>query len=312
MAIDKRFRRIADQLRTYELVREDSSAPLTGEPTSSSRFVGFYSRAGLTTVLEAYGITERLCTLGYDQTQIVIHQRDPFTHRFELLDGAGAGDHHRLIDLQLHLHRIRAAELDFETAKARANDHAFDMLAVEWLCLQNPRAEFDADRPRFPGQMYPGLGLAYVLHNVILLMARRIGRDGVLNVPQQFHLALLFEKAGYRFVCPEHRHEVHAAARAVRSLRLAAAGWAVARGCVQVVRPDAAPAPWQYEPAEMIAPVADRLGKDLRRRERQLRRSERDGPFEMELDVEQLQQSLRDDPVEGLAADAIFGPDPGR
>lgn len=305
MAIAKKYRRIADQLRTYELVAEDSDSAFTGEAATSTRFLGFYSRAGLAKVIEAYGVADHLRELGFAHHEIVIHQRDPFTHRFELLDGEGTGEQHRLIDLQIHLHRIRETDLASQRAEG-VNPVPVDALAVEWLCLQNPRASFDSSRPQLPGQKHPGLGLAYVIHNVILLMARRIGRDGVLNVPEHFHLAPLYHKAGYRHVCLQHQLEVDAAVRATSSLHLALASWAVERGCLRLVRQNGSSEPWHYQPAEMIAPVSARLGKDLRRRERCLRRAAGDPePPRMIVDVDALMQTLREDPVPGIPQDLI-------
>jgi hypothetical protein len=303
MGIAKKYRRIADQLRTYELVADDEGTSFSGEAVQSTRFVGFYSRPGLRKVLEAYGIADHLRELGFTDTKMVVDQRDPFTHRFQLLDGNGAGDDHRLIDLQIHLHRIR------ESMSEQENDthhEPFDTLAVEWLCLQNPHAAFDSSRPRLPGQKHPGLGLAYVVHNVILLMARRIGRDGVLNVPEHFHLAPLYHKAGYQFVCPRHRLEVDAAARATSDLHLALASWAVERDCLRLVGTDGATSAWHYEPAEMIAPVSDRLATELKRRDRRRRRAAIDEkPLEMIVDLDALERSLREDPVDGISDDLV-------
>jgi hypothetical protein len=49
-------------------------------------------------------------------------------------------------------------------------------LAVRWLALQDPRGRFTPERPRLPGQRYPGLGLGKRLYERLMVWAKSGGR----------------------------------------------------------------------------------------------------------------------------------------
>ena len=299
MAIDKRLERIARRLSTFELVR-DAAAEIDVEPGARSdrgavRFLGFYSRLGVERALRAYGIHAALQERGLVPYQVELSSKSAYHSRLEvLLDGA-QDDDHRLIDLVAHLRRARSSEI----GRSEGEGRVVDVLLIEWLCLQNPRRAFSAERPRLPGQRHPGLGLGYSIHNVILLMARRLGREAVLNVPEHWHLSLRYRRAGYRFVSEEHRIAVEEAERGLAHLRLPAAAWAAERGLVRRVDPDQAP--WVYPPHEMVVPMSRSVEQLVAPHEgllRRLRRARRRRPVTVDLD--ELRRSLEEDPVEGL------------
>ncbi len=310
MSIERRYERIGRTLSTLELVGDDD-ADLVAEllPASpaaggerTGHFAGFYSRAGIERALDAYGITAVIRRAGFDETRVAIGGDEARRHRVQVLFDGGQDDDHRLIDLVVELRRVRQASITGEEAGTRP----FDILVVEWLCLQNPRASFTAERPQLPGQRYPGLGIGRPLHNMILLMAQRLNRAGVVNVPRHFHLAVFYERFGYRYLCETHQAEVSAVSRVLRGLPPAVASWAVERGCVRVGRNGGPPARWLYEPVEMIAAVSRDLEALLARRGGWLRRLVTPAPrLEVELDAAALAESLRRDPVAGLDPEAV-------
>jgi len=317
MPIDPRFQRIARRLTTLELVGESGG---TESPEAEAfglrvddhgaraghRFLGFYSREGVCRALEAYGVRAELEKLGLGNYEVIISSRDPYRHRAQVLLDGVVDDEHRLIDLIIHQRRVREREL----TEGRSVGESFDMLLVEWLCLQNPRASFSRERPQLPGQRHPGLGLGYTFHNLTMLMAQRTRCDGVLNVPEHLHLAVIYGRIGYRFVCERHMDEVDRVSRKMWRLHLAAAAWAAERGLIRVVEADndeGSATPWSYTPTEMVAPVSRRLSERLGGGDGFLKRLVRPrSHLRVEIDVDALRQSLRDDPVVGLDPDDIL------
>lgn len=303
--IERRFRRIADQLRTAELVQRtlDVRTDLgvvdpfeAAGVTTAHRFAGFYSRSGMRRVLEAYGIHRALEERGLASYQVAFSTTGVSDHRLQLLLDGVEDDDHRLLDLKVTLRRMAEHEL------GGGGDRRLDVLELVWLAMQDSTAVFTSDRPRLPGQRHPGLGIANVMHNMVLLMARRLRREAVLNVPERFHLALIYLEAGYLAVDDDWLREVVATYRAVGDLPLAAAAWAAERGCLR--RADGGE--WRYRPGPVVAPVSkplrrrlDGVGERLRRRWRTARAGG------VSLDREALRRSLGEDPVEGLPPESV-------
>ncbi len=294
-----------------ELVGEDDAEDILGDLTergggeamrSGDRFVGFYSRSGVLTVLEAYGVSARLERLGLTPWELRLSSDGGGRHRLEVLLEGGGEDDHRLIDLVVELRRVR----EIPIGDGRCDTEVYDVLVVEWLALQNPRAGFTTGRPQLPGQHHPGLGIGRTVHNMILLMARRLGRDGVLNVPRHFHLAVFYDRFGYRFLCEAHQTEVRVVAGALLgSLPMAAVSWAVERGLVELDRGGGFE-PWMCRPVEMLAPVSERLQDRLGRDGGWFRRLISPRPrFRVRLDRAGLVESLRSDPVPGLDPETL-------
>ena len=304
MAIDPRFRRIAKRLRVFELTCGDDGEDLglgpglVEEARARTRFLDFYSVEGLRRALDAYGVTAALSEQGLNGWEVVVGSDEAGRSRLQVLLDGILDDDHRLVDLVMRAERVRAEVL--------AEDGEIDVLLVDWLCLQNPRATFSPERPRLPGQCHPGLGLGHTFHNITLLMARRLGRDGVLNVPEHYHLARIYDRAGYHFVDETHREEVEAAQRATRTLHFAVAAWAVERGFVHRVAEDGTVTPWTYTPAEMVAPVSGLLQSALGRLPAFLQDLLRPRPrVHMTVELEGLRRSLATEPVEGLDPERI-------
>jgi hypothetical protein len=161
--------------------------------------------------------------------------------------------------------------------------------------MQNPRARFDAQRPRLPGQEHPGTGLGRQVHSLLVLLCRRLGRDALLTVPERFHLAVLYRRVEY---VPIDAHDDVGLVAALQAgqeagVSMAALAWAVERACV--LRPDGSP--WSYRPAALVCPVSPRL-------ERALSQGALDDaappPLRLTVDVASLESSLARSPVPGL------------
>lgn len=297
--VDARFEAISRRLTMLELMDPGPNAPPEGSESPfapAQRFVATYSEAGLRTAIREFGLDDKLRALGIADLQLRITEEDPFHHRLEvLLDDpaldAGVLDDRHIMDLRLHLSRVGLPGVD---------EHA-DVVIVEWLLMQNPRGTFSRERPRLPGQRAPGTGLGREVAQLLMLLCRRVQREALITVPERFHLAELYRRAGWLAINLEEEHALVDVLHATRSLSLAARAWAVERGLVR----DADGVPFVYHPHERVLPVSERLEHALAPGGFFMLKEALRPARAFEIDVEELRQSLRDDPVDGLDAGAI-------
>lgn len=74
---------------------------------------------------------------------------------------------------------------------------------IQYTYLQNPLRPFRPDRPQLPNQRYPGLGVGGPFMKMVASAAKSQHRDLVLNYPEAFHNAYIYNvKAGMRFLSP--------------------------------------------------------------------------------------------------------------
>lgn len=305
--LDPAFHRIAKRLRVFELMTDHGPAPNLAlddvdlalgaqEGRASTSFLNFYSRDGLLLGMKAYGIHDRLVAMGLGEYELEVTREDAFHHRLELFVAKDRHDEQRIMDLRVHLRQVTWLG-DDEEPRPRLS---YPVLVIEWLAMQNPRGRFTKERPRLPGQTFPGSGLGRAMHNILVIMAERTGREALLNVPEHFHLASLYLRAGYRYASLEREREVEAVVEVTEELPFAAAAWAVERGFVHE-EVDGRQVPWRYSPEELLLPLSSQLRRQLpglleRFAERVLSPSSR----RFVVDHEGFEASLREDPVEGL------------
>lgn len=292
--VDPRFEAISRRLTMLELMDPGPNAPPEGSESPfarAQRFVATYSEAGLRTAIREFGLDEKLRALGIPHFELRITEEDPFRHRLEVLLDDDALDDRHIMDMRLHLSRVGLPGVD-----ERA-----DVVVVEWLLMQNPRGAFTAERPRLPGQRYPGTGLGRDIAQMLMLLCRRVQREALITIPERFHLAELYRRAGWLPVNLEEEHALADVLHATRSLSLPARAWAVERGLVR----DADGVPFSYHPHERVLPVSERLDHALAPGGFLLLKEVLRPSRAFSVDVEALRQSLRDDPVDGLDADAI-------
>lgn len=127
------------------------------------------------------------------------------------------------------------------------------VLSVNWLALQDPGRPFTAQRPRLPGQRYPGLGLGKSIHRLVLRWADEWGKDALFNLPEHYHNAVFYSSL-YRFVDASMAGRFEALKRDLRTLAVADASWAIHRGEVRERSKDTA---FVWQGTEMMAPLTD-------------------------------------------------------
>jgi acetoin utilization deacetylase AcuC-like enzyme len=250
----ERYRRLARQLGPAELTTEPAGTDwsLSEEDLlpgrRSSRFLGYYSRHGIEVAMERYGFLEELQARGFDRLRLDMQL-------------GGSGD----------TLRLRTEDGDPQTVielRARRDGRSLpdsELLFVEWLLMQNPRASFTAERPRLPDQRHPGLGLLGHLSAMLVLICDRLGLEGVAYVPSHYHIAAQ-SRSHFHFLDAAAEGRYIALRRAVEGLKLLEAVRAIEE---RRVRDRRTGEPFRWEPATMISPVSERLKDRLRSDERQ-------------------------------------------
>lgn len=248
-----RYRNLARVLSTGELTgaAEEGDWSLTEEDVLGglfgtavhSRFLGYYSQHGLELALEKAGVFDRLRKLGF-RPRLELDLSNPTGHTLRVF---GDPERQELI-FELRAQRDRVALPGLE------------MLRVEWLLMQNPRAGFTGERPQLPGQEHPGLGMLEDAVAFLILACDRLGLDGVYFVPSHYHLAAQSRRM-LRFADPVDEARFRAFRAALAGKPLAEATRLADRGAV-IDRMAGEPRPWQ--PAPMVLPVSERLEKRLR------------------------------------------------
>ena len=130
-----------------------------------------------------------------------------------------------------------------------------ELLTIEWLLLQNPRADFGPYRRPLPGQNHPGLGMLKEVFGWLVMVAEVLELDGIGYVPSNYHVASQSRRM-VAFVNPEHEAWMRALEELFRGVSLAEASRIVADGGVVV---EATGEPLRWMGYAMVLPVSDRL-----------------------------------------------------
>ncbi|MBZ0254395.1 MAG: hypothetical protein K8I02_13730, partial [Candidatus Methylomirabilis sp.] len=266
----ERFEQIADSLTHFQLQRLDpDEVEITADEvvselegaTSNLFFLGFYSRAGIETALQEYGILDLLARRGFAGIRVWMDVRDPFQQRVRFYYDEKEDAEHLLAE-------IVAREANFKSAPAFETDwpgvgRTFRMVVLDWLTLRNPLRGFTEDKPRLPGQDHPGLEIGEEVMELLIQMARRLERDGLVNFPDHYHNAFLYAR-NFRYFSPFTQGRVMAVARDAGAETLARISWAIEWGCLLDGRTGRS-VPWSEFRGEQILPIAPLLGEYFER-----------------------------------------------
>jgi acetoin utilization deacetylase AcuC-like enzyme len=229
---------VGDDDASWGLTSEDLLGALEESP-ADSRLLGYYTPHGVELVMESSGIFDRLRDLGYEQPALDFDLAHAGGHMVRVWGGRDRRD---LVG-EIRMRRDRQAFPGFE------------LLAIEWLLLQNPRARFTAERPALPGQRHPGLGMLRDVIALLVQVCHRLHLDGITYTPSHFHLASQSTKY-LRFREPRDAATFDAMKAAVAGLPLVEASRRIEAG--EAI--DAATAaPFHWQPTPMVMVVSERL-----------------------------------------------------
>lgn len=219
-----------------------------GTQRGGDRFLGLYSADDLTELIKNSPVGEALAAQGVDDWYIELDLSNCFQHY-------GYMRRRCLPESDKYLGYLIVQIGEF-AAKGVTLPRDVNMLNIRWFSLQNPLASFSAKRPRLPGQRYPGSGLAKACFHLICELAMRKSRDGIVNVPEHFHNAFLYEN--FMFLDPEEQGRFvrisSDLAMDIEQRGLAAVSWAVYLGFMKC---NGEKATWQ--PHEQVFPLSKRM-----------------------------------------------------
>jgi len=232
---------------SWGLTQEDLLGSLEESP-ADTRLLGYYTPHGVELVLESSGIFDRLRDLGYEQPALDfdLSRFDPNQMGGHLVRIWGGRDRRELL-AEIRMRRDRQVFPGFE------------LLAIEWLLLQNPRAAFTAERPPLPGQRHPGLGMLRDVIALLVQVCHRLHLDGITYTPSHFHLASQSTKY-LRFREPSDAALFDSLKNAVAGLPLAEQARRVDAG--EAVDPYTGD-PLRWRPMPMVLVVSSRLAQAL-------------------------------------------------
>jgi hypothetical protein len=222
----------------WELTEVDILGSL-GPATHRTRFLGHYSRQGVELLFETSEFFERLRALGFARPSLEMDLDNPAGETLRLF---GSSDRSELL---MELRVLR----DSRTLPG------MELLRLEWLLLQNPRAEFGGGVRPLPGQRHPGLGLLADVMSMLVLITERLELAGILFVPSHYHLGAKGRRF-LRFLDPDDEGRLRAIERAVGHLPLPEATRAVAEGRL---RGRATGETVEWRPASMVVPTTEAL-----------------------------------------------------
>ncbi len=274
------------QSRLWRIYRRMNLAALTQEDDEEGDPLGLasrdgrtrlawetYSRGGLEHAVRAYGTLERLERRGLGKLALSLDLADPFAPTI-----AVRSDLFVPPLLRASLRQVSGRQLGLRGAVAEV-----PLLFLESLLLQNPGKRFDWYRPPLPGQEFPGLSLSAEIIQLLLLMAKRVGAEGMALRPSTFHAAWIYARH-FLFVDGRAQVRFDGLRNEPRLRPLWLLSWALELGCVRSGGERVA-----WTPDLMIAPLDARAARAVNtgRRRAGLRRA---GRAEYRFDLACLQR----------------------
>ncbi|MCC6747035.1 MAG: histone deacetylase [Deltaproteobacteria bacterium] len=254
--------RVAQRLDVVRLRQGESRlgpedlADFSAEQRGGPLFLGFYTEEGLAWGLREYGFLQLLEDRGFAPLLVSVDTKDPLRH-IARIHYAERDPEHLVVELVARL-RTTGPPTTPSTLTSLTEPKPAEplrLLSIEWLLMQDPRASFSLDRPKLPGQQYPGLGLGRWIVELLRKTAERLECDGLMNQPAHYHTALLYSRY-MLFLDPEEQGRFEALKRDLAHLPLLEATERVAAGQVldastgQVLH-------WEAGP--QVLPLAPRL-----------------------------------------------------
>ncbi|HEY9162314.1 MAG TPA: hypothetical protein VIS94_14650 [Desulfomonilia bacterium] len=202
--------------------------------THSELFLGRYSKDDLMGIMEKTGLMNVIRKKGYKDIIITISREDFISRlyvNYERYDKET-----RLVELILREGMFRPKEVFIPRFDFSGGLH---MILVEWLALQDPAGVFSPEKPRLPGQAYPGLGGLRNLQAMLYFFGENGGKEAVVDVPQHYHAAVIYSrlyssiyKRLYSFFSPVDAGQLEAMSRDLVDRPLADVSLAISNGCL--------------------------------------------------------------------------------
>ncbi len=210
------------------LPTEEDYSEMVSDRGKPHLFLGAYSEEKIRRAFVKLGITERLEKRGFKNPIIHIGSDEARRHRIAI--------YYAKADYDYLLGEATLLIEEFETKepyRSLIERKKFNMLFIQWLCLQDPTAQFSSQKPAFPGQYKPGLGMGRLVSAVFEGVVFDLKLDGIINIPYYIHNAMLYQSRRYRFLDPVAEGKLLALERDFSQLDMAVIAWGIELGCVR-------------------------------------------------------------------------------
>jgi acetoin utilization deacetylase AcuC-like enzyme len=245
----RRFRKIRSSMDPTDLTAEPSGygwslseEDLVGvlpDAPKRTRFLSHFSQHGVELLLERLGLLDQLRLRG-------------FRHPCVDVDLSGSvGDTLRVWSEPDR----RELLMELRVNRSSRVVSGCEVLVLEWLLLQNPRAHFGPYRRPLPGQKHPGLGILKEVFGWLVVVGEVLDLDGIYYVPSSYHVAIQSRRR-VRFLEPVHEAWMQALDELFAGSSLAEASNIIADDRV-VDETTGYRLKWKGYP--MVLPVSDRL-----------------------------------------------------
>jgi len=239
---------------------EDQIGDFFGAHRGGSKFLDRFSVSEMTSLVSGSRLGQGLLARGIDDWYIEFDLRDCFVHycymRRRCLPHADQYIGFLIVQLgRFAIGRDDSGSPGFAVMQPILSSD-LNLLNARWLSLQDPLGEFSVRRQRLPGQRFPGTGLGRFAYDTLVAEAVRCGREGIVNVPEHFHNAMMYKK--FQFLNPDYegwfRKLQRDLARDIEERGLAQVSWAIYLGFLTC---DEAPVVW--EAREQVLAISGRL-----------------------------------------------------
>lgn len=192
------FSRFKSRLTTFDIdfsISEEEILKDLDREIGNDRLLERFSVEEVTKALSRYGVLQALADRGFPQPKTTIRSIDPFRQTLKIFASIDSpeDDEHLLCELRVFDAHLKGP------CPLTGKPFEVDALVIDWLNFQNPNGKFGPDKPRLPGQRYPGLGIMRISMNAILDLAQQIGKEAVINIPEYYHNAVLDRPAFHFF-----------------------------------------------------------------------------------------------------------------
>lgn len=207
---------------------EDDLISLSPDHRNSEKFLDIYTEDYIEEAFKKYGIFSLLEEKGFENLKIILDTQNTDRQRLAIYFENTNNYDNLLCEIIL---KRKIVKLDF-TFNTFFEDKEYNFLIVEWLYSQNPLKKFTNNRKRLPGQKHPGLNMARNVLKLLLIVARKKGFDGILNIPEHYHNAQLYSKY-FSYLSPLNEAKRRAIERDLLSkYDLSTVSWAIYLDCV--------------------------------------------------------------------------------
>jgi hypothetical protein len=222
-------------------------------------FLDIYSPEAILEIMNRVELTTYLQRIGFIEPLLQIEKTDSGIHILKIHYDEPSPEH---LIIEIRLSRIIYMPEERHISGI-ITERRFNVIAVEWLALQNPKLAFTGERPRLPGQGFPGLGCIQYIISFMEVFARDLGAEAIVDVPEQFHSAVIYSKR-FKFMDPAREGMMRAVLRDLGSHSLNDLSWGFITGTIRNARTGERVT---YEPSEQVLPISESLSRYFASRE---------------------------------------------